>query len=746
MVVLTLFSFTSCSNTPESNTGALTIRVSDATPKMIGFDSDDGIVRMTHYGISLKDASGAELKAADTPMPFYGDTGSFTITGLVSGSYTIDATGYVKNADGYTAIATGTTGKFDLTSTTNETKDILIDTWEEGNAESVTVEVTLPSDVLTGGTGEGTLTYRLTDVNDTDVISEKSVSVAAASVQDGKYTLTIPESVAPGRYVLIVGFTGTGSEKAYKAASAMLVYPNLPITGSISLDSQSAFDGSFTVTNGIGDIIEVDGRGEYQAESGTIVVTLTKALGENEAVKWYVDGVAASPANEGLKYTFTGIEAGKRTIVGVVYNTETDAAVGEIVINVSMAEPEIIPESIFTFDLNSDGKSYTVTGLKEGAVQEDPEVFEIPSEHEGLPVTGVESYAFNGEKNITGRLVISDTIVNIGSDAFRECSGLTGNLIIPDSVESIGGGAFANCGFNGTLKLSENEKFTVIEDNTFGECFFVGELIIPDNIEEIVGYDNGMGASYGAFQNNKFDSLKLSEGLITIGSDVFADNPFKGNLELPSSLKSIGSNAFENCNGFTGDLMIPDCVLEIERQAFKGCSGFDGQLVISDTVKTVGGSTFAGCSSFSSITLGNSLEKIAAAMFSGCSGIRGDLIIPDNIVEIGGTAFDNCGIDGNLSIGENVNVIEERAFSGNKFTGVLIIPESVVEIGERAFENNGFSGVLTLAEDLQTIGGYAFKGNQFTAINCVPLEKPVGWDDNWDYGCEEIVTWGYTGE
>ena len=455
---------------------------------MIGFEGEDGIVRMTHYGISLKDASGAELKATDTPMPFYGDTGSFTITRLVSGSYTIDATGYVKNADGYTAIAAGTTGKFDLTPTTNETKDIMIDTWEEGNAESVSIEVTLPSDVLTGGTGEGTLTYRLTDVNDTDVIAEKSVSVAAGSVQDGKYTLTIPESVAPGRYVLIVGFTGTGSEKAYKAASAMLVYPNLPVTGSISLDSQSAFDGSFTVTNGLGDIIKVDGKGEYQAESGTIVVTLTKALGENEAVKWYVDGIAASPANEGLKYTFTGIEAGKRTIVGVVYNTETDAAVGEIAINVSMAEPEIVPEPIFTFELNSDGLSYKVTGLREGAAQEDPEVLEIPSEHEGLPVTIIGQNAFSEKKNITGTVIIPEGVTYIVDGAFRNCTSLS-EVSLPSTLKEIGdtggiqNGVFAGCSSLRKINLPEGLK--TIGIRTFKDCSLLEDVIIPSNVKTI---------------------------------------------------------------------------------------------------------------------------------------------------------------------------------------------------------------------------------------------------------------------
>ena len=72
-----------------------------------------------------------------------------------------------------------------------------------------------------------------------------------------------------------------------------------------------------------------------------------------------------------------------------------------------------------TFEINRDGTEYMVSGIdrsSNGSIN-------IPSEHNGLPVTSIGGYAFSGSGDITS-VVIPQSITFIGDGAFRDCSQL----------------------------------------------------------------------------------------------------------------------------------------------------------------------------------------------------------------------------------------------------------------------------------------------------------------------------------
>ena len=295
LIVLSLFSFASCNNIPgvTDGTGTLTVLVSEATSKLIGFSPDGGEpLAISHYGISLKDDEGAELKKTETPLALSGGSGSFTITGLVTGTYTIDATGYVKNGDGYAEVATGTSGEIFVSPTTDTETTILIDTWKEGNAESVMISVVMPEDIIAAdGTVafNGSLKYSLVEIGTgTETIPEKTISLTAGqALSEGLYTLSLNDVVPPGRYILTVSFTSDSAVKEYSNADAVLVYPGLPVTGTISIDSHSVFDEDFAVTNALGEPLTVEGDGIYSTENGAFTVILTNALAAAQKIVWY---------------------------------------------------------------------------------------------------------------------------------------------------------------------------------------------------------------------------------------------------------------------------------------------------------------------------------------------------------------------------------------------------------------------------------------------------------------------------
>lgn len=88
----------------------------------------------------------------------------------------------------------------------------------------------------------------------------------------------------------------------------------------------------------------------------------------------------------------------------------------------------------------SDGESYySVTGLD----NENSTSVTIPSKYFGLPVIGIDGYAFSGCSALTS-VTIPDSVLRIGYGAFKDCRGLT-KIIIPDSVTDIDSHAFEGC-------------------------------------------------------------------------------------------------------------------------------------------------------------------------------------------------------------------------------------------------------------------------------------------------------------
>ena len=225
---------------------------------------------------------------------------------------------------------------------------------------------------------------------------------------------------------------------------------------------------------------------------------------------------------------------------------------------------------------------------------------------------------------VDGKCVIEfdAPITKIPAYAFYKCKNLTGDLVIPNSVKEIGEKAFYDCtGFNGTLTLSN--ALSVIPEDAFRYCSsLTGDLVIPNSVKEIgnsaFGYCTGFNGT-----------LTLSNKLETIGRIAFLGcSGFKGSLILPNSLTTIGEMAFQECEGFT-DLTLPNALSVIPDQAFYGCKSLSGNLVIPASVKEIGRLAFNLCTALngdsenpSQITLPESLEKINDGVFSSCNKIK----------------------------------------------------------------------------------------------------------------------------
>ena len=137
------------------------------------------------------------------------------------------------------------------------------------------------------------------------------------------------------------------------------------------------------------------------------------------------------------------------------------------------------------FTLNSDGKSYSVTGFDTSYTDTD---IVIPSEHEGLPVTHIGNRAFHGCSNLTG-IAIPDSVTTIGDDAFYGCSSLT-SITIPDSVTTIGDSAFYRC--SALTSVTIPDSVTTIGDWAFYRCSNLTSITFEGTVNQWNALNKGI--------------------------------------------------------------------------------------------------------------------------------------------------------------------------------------------------------------------------------------------------------------
>ena len=362
------------------------------------------------------------------------------------------------------------------------------------------------------------------------------------------------------------------------------------------------------------------------------------------------------------------------------------------------------------------------------------------------PITKIPNYAFCDCKNLTGAIVIPNSVKEIGIMAFADCTGLNGTLTLSNKLEKIWDSAFYNSGFTGTLKLPNSltnigktafmnckyftylelsNALSVIPGSAFKGCTGLsGSLVIPNSVTEI-----GENAFYGCTGFN--GSLTLSSKLGKIGQYAFYNcTGFTGSLKLPSSLTEIGFSAFMNCKYFTS-LELPNALSVIPGSAFKGCTGLSGSLVIPNSVTEIGDQAFQNCTGFGTLTLSNKLETIGEAAFNGCTGFRGSLTLPSSVTTIGKSAFYSCHGFTKLELPNTLSVIPNQAFMlCRSLSGEIVIPASVTEIGNNAFYGcqnlSAETGQVTLPKSLKKIGENVFlNANNIKTVNFHSLPEGI---------------------
>ncbi len=285
------------------------------------------------------------------------------------------------------------------------------------------------------------------------------------------------------------------------------------------------------------------------------------------------------------------------------------------------------------------------------------------------------------------RVVIGNSMVEIGDKAFENCHGLKA-VEMSDNITTIGRSAFSGCSSLESFKIPSN--LTSIEASTFAYCEKIPSITIPSKVQKIDGF-----AFYGC--------TALSSVIIEDGNEL---------LELEYS-SSFGLPIFDNCPItyiYTGR----DLFMSNNNPPFqKVTTPFS--LTIGKNVNQLSGSIFANCMKISQLSIenGDDLLSCTSSLFSGTavdSIYLGRKVSDSSLFSWITTPF-------SLRIGNSITEIDDRSLSSCKIAS-LYIPNSVMKIGASSFYGCNNMSSVVLEDGCEVL---AFTdGNEF---NFCALEK-----------------------
>ena len=190
-----------------------------------------------------------------------------------------------------------------------------------------------------------------------------------------------------------------------------------------------------------------------------------------------------------------------------------------------------------------------------------------------------------------------------------------------------------------------------------------------------------------AFQScSALTSITIPDGVTTISGGVFANCRSLSSINLPESITSIEENAFGYCESLTS-FTVPSGVTSIPKDAFSNCKSL-ADIKLHDKITTIGPKAFYYCSSLKQITIPASVTRIYERAFSSCTSLEG-IVIPDGTTTIYAGTFQVCPALVTVTIPESVPTIEDSAF-----------------LECRALSSIIFKGTVNRWEDVKTVGNW----------------------------------------
>ncbi len=402
------------------------------------------------------------------------------------------------------------------------------------------------------------------------------------------------------------------------------------------------------------------------------------------------------------------------------------------------------------------------------------------------------------------KIVVAENVKTIAANAFNGAT-LLNTVELPSTLTAVGNNAFNNCG--GMLLATANgvqNYFTIGSGNTDltdhiyylkgnGSSTTPVTGSLPNNLTWTYNTTtrtltiSGSG-SMAAFTNtnpipwasymSQIEKLVVSENVQSIAPSAFNGASALHTLTLPSTLTSIGANAFNGCvniysaeaNTIRGaiDISSTGNTFLTNRLTYKNDSttppitGGDVGATIPGTsltwsynptthslnLKISGGNGVlpnysatspapwaAYADGIEAITVQSGITSIGNNAFAGMKNVV-DVYLPDTVTSIGNDAFNGCTSLKTIKLPSALTYLGEAAFRNCSALESIEIPSSIRVIENETFYDCVSLTSVTLNEGLEEIGDSAF-------YNCKAL-KMIAFPSTLNYIGEDAF-WGCSG-
>jgi len=353
-------------------------------------------------------------------------------------------------------------------------------------------------------------------------------------------------------------------------------------------------------------------------------------------------------------------------------------------------------------------------------------------------ITGTNTASlFFCPRNKSGDFTIPDTVTassgtykvtDIAYGAFYNCNKLT-NIVMGSNITKVNDRAFYNC--TSLQSVSIGTSVTSIGSNVVQNCTNLSTLTIPDSTTSVGGfiYESCFNVTNVSIGKNATVSSNYNLGkycknvTITVDSNnTYFFTDVNGVIYYITSSVNKEVSLFFCPKTIVGDFTIPDTILNRNT---------------TYNVTSIYGSAFAYCINITSINIGQNVTMLYDAnIFEGCSKLA-SITLPDSVIKIANGAFFKCTglttININNDIFFNVDGIVYQIIASNQVM-VIFCPNTFVDVTiPDTVEKNGTIYYVT---DLQT-NSFAYNGN----LSSVSIGKYINSVGNYTFaGCLNLDT------
>ena len=295
-------------------------------------------------------------------------------------------------------------------------------------------------------------------------------------------------------------------------------------------------------------------------------------------------------------------------------------------------------------------------------------------------------------------------------------------IILPSTLTTIGQYAFYDCTSLQTVTFEKGSRLKTIEESAFEDCTELTSIEIPASVETIedsafkgcsklatVTFEKGsqLKAIWGGYYaySTRYSAYSYYYG-------AFSDCTALTSIEIPASVETIKSTAFQGCSSLATVTFEKGSKLKTiggsyasydayYYGAFSDCTALTS-IEIPASVETIEAAAFMRCSKLATVTFekGSKLKTIDGYAFSCCWALTTvDMSACTQVTEIGYRAFYEDSKLQLFKIGTRTPPsCGDNAFWGINSYSVLKVPAGCVDAYKKAIDWNEFTTISELDE------------------------------------------------